>query len=58
MYTSGFDLLVATTELSRRLGKAMEEGEVIFPVRLRDMAEAERHKRASAGLIHKLRDSG
>jgi len=36
----------------------MEEGEVIFPVRLRDMAEAERHKRASAGLIHKLRDSG
>jgi len=36
-------------------GKAMEEGEVMFPVRLRDMDEARRFEQASGQLINRLR---
>ena len=36
-------------------GKAMEQGEVIWPVRLRNMDEARRYRQASARLITRLR---
>ena len=42
-------------KLIRIAGKAMEDGEVILPVRLRNMDEAQRFERASGQLIANLR---
>ena len=39
----------------REAGKAMEEGEVLLPLRLRDMKEALRFERAAMQLLDKLR---
>ena len=43
----------------RIAGNAMEHGEVLFPVQLRDMGEAERFERAYRQLVNRLRgDAG